>query len=281
MDLSARTELDYLARIVEVVNEAVPGAEWILVGALARDLLLHYAHGIAISRATTDVDLAIAVRSWEHFSTTRQALLDSGRFESVRGVAHQVTFDRDIKIDLVPFGGIERSDGTIAWPPGGHPSMTVTGFSEALRTAIQVALPHGQRVAVVCLPMLLLLKLMAWQDRRHRRPGVDAEDIMLILRNYTDCGNLERMAVQHADLMERADFDYELAGSILAGRDLAGLLAEAEEDSPSALELAREIVRLQIQSEGPGPLVGDVRATDMDNFRKLLEAFSNGLSLDE
>lgn len=277
MDLSAKNELSFLAQIVEALNKATPEVDWLLVGALARDLLLEYAHGIAIARATTDADFAVAVGSWEDFSTIREALLASSDFEPTR-VEHRVVFKAETRIDLVPFGGIENSDGTINWPSKGNPTMNVIGFAEALRTSVDVSLPSGQQLKVAGLAMQILLKLVAWQDRRASRPGVDAGDIMLILRSYSECGNLERLINDHSDLMKRADFDYELSGSILAGRDLSSSLSATTGRQEKALKTAQEIVRCQLEGEGPGPLLRDVPGRDMDYFRKLLEAFGDGLT---
>ena len=61
LDLSARHDLCWLARLLADVRDAVPSTEPLLVEALVRDLLLHYAYGIAITRATEDVDLALAI----------------------------------------------------------------------------------------------------------------------------------------------------------------------------------------------------------------------------
>ena len=52
----------------------------LLVGAQARDLLLHYVHDVPITRATTDVDLAFTVAVWDDLYSLREALLGSGAF---------------------------------------------------------------------------------------------------------------------------------------------------------------------------------------------------------
>ena len=46
-----------------------------LVGATARDLLLHHVYGLPVTRATYDVDFAILVDSWEQFATVKQLFL--------------------------------------------------------------------------------------------------------------------------------------------------------------------------------------------------------------
>ena len=60
IDLTARKSLGWLAPVVHDLQVA-GGEQFLLVGALACDLLLHYAHGVPIMRAMTDVDLAFAV----------------------------------------------------------------------------------------------------------------------------------------------------------------------------------------------------------------------------
>jgi len=45
LDLSQRHELDWLAQLVADIRSAAPSIEPLVVGALARDLLLHYGHG--------------------------------------------------------------------------------------------------------------------------------------------------------------------------------------------------------------------------------------------
>src|ERR1700693_6057696 len=54
---------------------------YVVVGPTARDLLLFHVFGIPVTRATADVDFAIAVDSWERFRGLRPALLASGHFD--------------------------------------------------------------------------------------------------------------------------------------------------------------------------------------------------------
>ncbi len=56
-------------------------------------------------------------------------------------------------------------------------------------------------------------------------PTKDAVDIATLLKYYLDAGNDERMFEQHADLMESADFDFEMAGARMMGRDMAKIMS--------------------------------------------------------
>ena len=80
MDLTEKHELAWLSRIVADLCQAAPEAEPLLVGAMARDLLLHYGASVPVARATADTDLAFAVEDWNAFNELRNSLIDAGAF---------------------------------------------------------------------------------------------------------------------------------------------------------------------------------------------------------
>jgi predicted nucleotidyltransferase len=61
--------------ILSVVNRVAAelGLPYIVVGATARDLLLFHVFGIPVTRATADVDFAMAMDSWDRFRELRAA----------------------------------------------------------------------------------------------------------------------------------------------------------------------------------------------------------------
>jgi predicted nucleotidyltransferase len=183
LDLSQKTELRLLAAVVREVSRAAGDEPFFLAGAYARDVLLLHAHGIDTGRQTADVDLAIAVESWQRYEALREALI-AGEFTAVPPSLHKLRFRRALEVDFVPFGGVERADRTIAWPPDGSFVMRAFGFREVQAATITVALPDATEVQVATLPALTLLKLVAWSERRLTEPGKDAHDIALIMRRY-------------------------------------------------------------------------------------------------
>jgi predicted nucleotidyltransferase len=142
LDLSSKSELAWLAHLLADVESAVPDLNPLLVGAQARDLLLHYGHGIEIERGTADVDFAIAVNDWSRFSAARQALIGSELFAPDRTMVHRLQHLRFGRIDFIPFGAVEQPDGAIAWPPTGNELMDVLGYAEADAAALIVQLPE-------------------------------------------------------------------------------------------------------------------------------------------
>jgi len=150
LDLSDRAVLRPLAELLVAVGAAAGDAPLLLIGATARDLLLVHAHGIHAARATEDTDVALAVGSWSDFQRLREALLRSGEF-TADGPPHRL-WRRDQRLDIVPFGGVERSDRSIEWPTQGGEIMNVAGLAEALETAVAVRLPGGVSIDVASLP---------------------------------------------------------------------------------------------------------------------------------
>jgi predicted nucleotidyltransferase len=235
LNLSNRHELEYLAALTAVFKTAACDIPFFLAGATARDLLLEHAHGIKTGRKTEDVDLALMVPDWASFMEVRSQLLATSRF-SAAGVAIQaLKFDGFLSVDLIPFGAIERGDRTVAWPPNGDVVMSVLGFREVFDSTIRARLPDDIDIQVVSLPVLAVLKLFAWADRRLGQPRKDAYDLSLILANYLSAGNQERLYSEAAHLLDLPDFDFESAGVRLLGRDMALLISGASRLTLAAL----------------------------------------------
>jgi predicted nucleotidyltransferase len=212
-----------VAAIADVVS-AARGADidHFLGGALARDLILFHVYGQPTGRITRDVDLMLCVDSWEAYSSFRAQLLSGGAFCEDSSQGHRLWHGgeppKGVPLDILPFGSLEDPAGKIAWPPDGTVLMTVTGFAEALSTAISVAVAEGVVVAVATLPALAVTKLAAWLDR-HTETDKDAVDLRVILQSYHAAGNEDRLYGPEAALLAEEGFDPQQAGARLLGRD--------------------------------------------------------------
>lgn len=201
------------------------GISCFVIGATARDLILNYGYNIKTQRATKDVDIGVAVSDWSSYEQLRKAFLQSGSFIETR-IEQRLIWNAQgrIILDIVPYGAIESPKGQVAFPPDGAFVMTTHGFSEAEKQTIEIMLADDLTVKVVSLAGLGLLKLVSWVDRPYERER-DAQDLWFIMKNYLDAGNEERLFAensQHLDLLE--NFDVELTGAKLFGRDVAELL---------------------------------------------------------
>lgn len=198
-----------------------------IVGAMARDLLLEFEHGFTSKRATADIDIAVAVENWSRFERFKEELLQTPDFYHGRE-AQRVIFRDKLPVDIVPFGGIAGANGHIAWPPDQSFKMSVAGFEECQRHSIPVKVSVDPElvVQVVTLAGLAILKIVSWDDNPERRRK-DAPDLFLILQNYLDAGNLDRLFEEAPDLIEAGDYDYELTSARLLGRDFSRIASPA------------------------------------------------------
>ena len=154
--------------------------------------------------------------------------------------------------------------------------MVVLGFREAMEAAVAVKLPGGMEVAVASLPALALLKLFAWADRRCTQPGKDAGDLWLLLRNYLDAGNRERLYDEARHLFEAPAYDDDLAGAWLLGSD-ARQLSAPHPGAPSAALVHASALLAGNDPEGPVQLAADMDTLDLQHAVDMLGAFRAGL----
>src|ERR1700682_3755508 len=215
--LEAVRKIDAVARQHET--------SYFLAGATAREVILRHVFGRPAGRRTLDIDFGIAVRDWEHFQILKSALVEQAGF-TVHARAHQRLIyptTPAVIVDLIPFGGVEREDRTIAWPPEEDFVMRVAGFSDGMESSVPVRLADDLVVRVVSLPSLLVLKLFAWLDRKQEKR--DAPDIHTLLKEYGDAGNEDRLFGEALNILEAEGYDVEVAGARLLGGDAAAVIS--------------------------------------------------------
>ena len=90
LDLTNKHELAFLSDLIADIRAQVSRIDILLVGAMARDLLLFHAHGIKAKRGTEDIDLGFAVASWSDYEKLRESLLSSDLFHTHPNGAHKL-----------------------------------------------------------------------------------------------------------------------------------------------------------------------------------------------
>lgn len=167
LDLRGHTDIpapeEVLAELADACEKS--GTEMFVIGAAARDLVIHARMQTEPVRATRDVDIAVAVRTDAQFQELSQLLT---RTRS----APQKFIVLGIEVDIIPFGGNE-SDRTVRFADGSR--LDVTGIREAHSTSVLVRLPKGTEVHVASPAALTALKILAWADRDDDNPkdGLD------------------------------------------------------------------------------------------------------------
>lgn len=262
------TQLALLHALDGVARQlAIP---YYVVGASARDILLEHVHGIETIRATSDIDFAVAIASWEEYERLKTSLTTTGQF--TLGVnAHQLKFGADVgpySLDLVPFDGVEH-DGAIAWPPSGEFVMNVRGYSDALHSALDVEIEPGFHIRIVSLPAMAILKVLAWNDRPER--DNHPSDVLFVLRSYHQAGQFDRLYDEAFDLLEKYGYDIEVAGAALLGQDAKRDIAfEARSQVKHLLADERAFDRFCLQTRRSS-------WSEIDDAKRLLQAFLDNI----
>jgi predicted nucleotidyltransferase len=252
--ISPERPLDPLTAAILQAVDAVArrqGVPYFVCGAMARDILAWHVHGIAVPRATRDVDLAFALPDWKAFTQLKSALTEESGFVSTPENPGRLRFSGSVNspgypVDLIPFGGIATENAQLAWPPDYAVIMNVVGYDDALDSACTVVVETDFAVPVVSLPMLAVLKIIAWGDRRLHTVK-DARDFAFLLTTYqrTVASRLYEDEISTLTVM---DFDIDLAGSRLLGKDATGAVNPATRRAVNAC-LSQGVARRSLITE--------------------------------
>lgn len=256
--------------ILEVTQEL--DVSFLIVGASARDLVLHYGHSAEIARATRDIDFAIEVANWDTFQQVKAALIARGFTDG--GHQHRVTSPQGIPLDIVPFGPLEDATGKIEWPPGQEWEMLVQGFQEALDNA-EVVIIHNDpliKVPVATPAGMALLKLVAWQDREVEKRGKDAADFLYLCETYEKISDVRDRLYQNEALMAAYDWDLSLAAAYQLGHD-ARAIAKALTAKTIGTLFNNEHETLTVEA-----FIYEMAAPNRGRAEKELAAFTQGFN---
>jgi len=249
-------------RALAGLRTALPETRFVLIGAAA---LGHY---VPLPRATADIDLAIVLP----LADFDRVLAPLGWRRSAR-MLQRWHGPGDVLADLLPATEELVEAGEVRFE-GGDVRMSLVGFDLALRYTERVALGVGEiEVEVATLPVLIVLKMVAWLDRPSERTK-DLEDLGRILDDALGADDDRRWEPEHP--VFRAGLDHEDQAAFFAGLEVARI---AEPSHRAAIDafLAR------VDDPDGEPFSAMVRAARYggdapeDRLARRLAAFRRGL----
>ncbi len=247
-----------IVREISAVSKAL-GLELLLVGAQAKVILLENIHGLNPGRATGDIDFAFAVESWDQFHQIKQSLIATGKFKDLSKVKQRLVYQSSLiehgfVVDIIPFGAVQDDNNMIAWPPELDVVMSVSGYQEALESAILVEIDTNLAIKVVSLAGLAILKIFAWSERGTVTENKDALDLLTLLRSYNEAGNKDRIyEVPAPEVLESMNYAPELMGAWLLGYDVAAIADQSSiETIAELIERKKENLIVQMAKSLPG-----------------------------
>lgn len=258
------------------------GIPYLLSGAMAREILLHYGHGCTRGRETSDMDFGVTVADWKAYKALRESLVASGRFrldpkEAQRVIHTHTRTGLETRVDLVPFGAIAGADGTIAWPPDGAHVMHVLGYEQAMACSIRLKIDGMRGVPMASAVGLAIMKLVAYEDRAARTQGRDAADLFELLRHHAETLSDAQLYDADPEAMERYEFRPEPAGAWILGRRVS------EQLDDQLRGWMRNILRPESRSKMLNHMIRGHHALESETreaeVNLLLEAFQQGLGI--
>jgi predicted nucleotidyltransferase len=274
LNISAKID-PALANLCAIVAECATQLQipYLVVGASARDIVLHHGYGAKVQRATADIDFALQVPSWDAFAALRKELLANGFSET--NTAHRLIGPNNWPIDIVPFGDVADENANIQWPPSGDTVMNVLGFQEALNNANTVRLSDTPilDIPVASPEGMTILKLIAWTDRAADVRKKDAKDIAYLLTTYENIPAISDQLYREATLMELYGWDITLASAHQLGINVKQITL------PQTYNVISEVLNKQHPKLSLERLLNEMGGNTAQQYARneaLINAFSAG-----
>lgn len=194
------------------------GIDYYLVGAVSRNAWMSGLHNIAPRRTTTDVDFAVFINDKGVYEELKAYLIEKEGFSSYRENAFVLIWKNGLQVDLLPFGAIEDENRKVTVEGTGYTSVDVPGFKEIYKEPLPEIQIDDHRFKCCTLPGIVLLKLIAWDDRPEVRRD-DIIDIADILNHFFNM-HQEEIYANHLDLFENDELELIDMAAIVMGREL-------------------------------------------------------------
>jgi predicted nucleotidyltransferase len=209
---SAVTEISELAKRL--------GLEIVLVGGLVAEFTSEIDENSPTFPRTRDADFAFCAIDWPQFQKLKEELANQLKFHPDVRIEHRLK-KGDVLVDLFPYGPGIAPEGTLVWP-GSKNEFNVIGFDEACASAVKAQKPGIPPVSILTIPGFVLLKIIAFLDRKEQNSPKhknDADGIYYWLKNYAD--DERRFDVPEGDDPEERQ--YATAGAVLLGMEVKRL----------------------------------------------------------
>lgn len=195
------------------LRELWPDASSVLVGASALACFLGFRW-----RATNDIDISVSIE----LDAMPAGLDQLSGWSSDPRVEHRWLTPEGVKVDIIPAGPELRRVGTLRWPRSGN-EMSLVGQRLAFEQAREVRVDADLTIRVAPVPVVCVLKVVAYQDQPHARTR-DLEDLTHILEDYVTAEHPRR----YSDEVTEEGIEFEFVSAYLLGRDIGGIVNSEE-----------------------------------------------------
>jgi predicted nucleotidyltransferase len=262
-----------LKEVFDALEEAfdATGTDYYLIGAFARDIW--YTRGKKKFRQTKDVDFAVLVGSTAEYEAIKEYLKQHKNFQDTKSNSFVLFTPSGLQIDILPFGSIEIAD-SVDIRGGGLTNIKVNGFMEVYQAGTaEIGTETGHNFKVATLPSIVLLKLIAYDDRPEKR-SKDARDIANIITHFFDL-QAEFIYTHHLDLFqEENDLNLEEISAIIIGREIKTTVLS----NPELLLRLQTILKTQLGKQEESPFIRNMVAETNSSVETMVKLMQHILS---
>jgi predicted nucleotidyltransferase len=220
-------------------------------------------------RQTHDLDLSLAASLEEY-----PARLDLQHgWSPDPGFEHRWLAPTGVKVDVIPAGPELLRRGEFTWPRSGH-RMSLLGFRLAFERAVPVHITADVIVRVAPVPVVVVLKMVAYMDRPGERLR-DLEDIGYILEGFVGPDGKER----YSDIVFERGLTYDEVSPFLLGQEISAIVNAPEREAVQrflgVVEDERDPRGTQAQMVRLGPASWH---RDPEHLIRRLNAFKQGFA---
>lgn len=203
------------------------GIDFYLVGAVARNVWMTGINNIAPRRTTGDIDFAVLINDDGVYEALKTYLIITEGFQPYKGNEYVLIWKENLEVDLLPFGAIDDGDTKFTSNGLGLTSISLQGFTEIYNDGLPTLDLEGKHQFKFCtLPGIVLLKLIAWDDRPESRRD-DIKDISDILNHFFDMNDNE-IFEKHHDLFEKEEASLKNIAARVMGREMSKIAKKNE-----------------------------------------------------
>jgi len=201
--------------------------DFYLVGAVARDVWMTAINEIPSGRITRDIDFAVFIEDKGTYEKLKRYLVEIEHFQPSKENAFVLLWQGRMQVDLLPFGNIEDENAKVSFEGTGGTSLNMPGFMEIYESGLpELELEGEHRFKFCTLPGIVILKLIAWEDRPEIRRD-DLKDILTILTHFFEMYT-DQIYEHHSDLFGDNDFGLNLIAARVMGREMKKIAIKNE-----------------------------------------------------
>lgn len=215
------------------------GLDFFGVGALARNIW--YVENDLSPRGTKDVDFGVYIPDSNTYSELKSKLIKDYQYVQASENAFCLISPDGIPVDFLPFGEIENQ-GKVIIDGKGLTTIKLDGFKEVYRKGIKTVDIETQKINVCTIPSVVLLKLIAFDDRPEHR-SKDPLDISSIIMEFPNIES-DLLWEEYSHLYDQ-DISHEEIGTMVLGSEVGKLIRQNKQLLERVLQIIQDGIELK------------------------------------